>query len=149
MAVSRAERRWSKEPKIETILSVMDWLFTRASLICAARSLSVSAPTTTTPPAPPPLLLDGIPICVFSQPEFLFGCERKTRERKTRERNTQKGVKEREVCVWGKSILRNCKRNPVLMGISLLRLHFHLFYFLPHSVEIWETFCVFLKNKSS
>lgn len=80
MAVSRAERRWSKEPKIETMLSVMDWLFTRASLICAALSLSISTPTTT----PPPLLLDGIPI------PFLLRLRYRQREKRKHVEKSQK-----------------------------------------------------------
>lgn len=47
MAVSRAERRWSKEPKMETMLSVKDWLCCRDSLIIAALSLSTISATWT------------------------------------------------------------------------------------------------------
>lgn len=42
MAVSRAERRWSKEPRIETTSSVMVWLLSRDALIAEAFSLSKS-----------------------------------------------------------------------------------------------------------
>jgi hypothetical protein len=49
MAASRTERRWSKEPRMETTLSVMVWLFCSDSLIFAALSLSESVPTTATP----------------------------------------------------------------------------------------------------
>lgn len=42
MAVSRAERRWSKEPRIPTMLSVMVWLFCRDSFIRPARSVKAS-----------------------------------------------------------------------------------------------------------
>lgn len=55
MAVSRAERRWSKEPRIETMLSVMDWLFCSDSLIFAAFSLKLSTPIT-------PAVRTGTPI---------------------------------------------------------------------------------------
>lgn len=49
MAVSRTERRWSKEPRLETTLSVIVWLFCSDSLIFAALSLSESVPATATP----------------------------------------------------------------------------------------------------
>jgi hypothetical protein len=39
MAVSRAERRWSKEPRMVTMLSVIVWLFCSDSLMNAALSL--------------------------------------------------------------------------------------------------------------
>ena len=46
MAVSRAERRWSKEPRMETTSSVMVWLLSRDALIAKAFSLSKSPPAT-------------------------------------------------------------------------------------------------------
>lgn len=49
MAVSRAERRWSKEPRIETTSSVMVWLFCSDSFIFAAFSLSGSTQATAIP----------------------------------------------------------------------------------------------------
>ena len=49
MAVSRAERRWSKEPRIETTLSVIVWLLCRDSLIRVAFSVSGSTPVTAIP----------------------------------------------------------------------------------------------------
>lgn len=51
MAVSREERRWSKEPRMETTLSVMVWLLSRDSLILTALSLrerDSNPPTPTT-----------------------------------------------------------------------------------------------------
>jgi len=42
MAVSKAERRWSKEPRMETMLSVMVWLFCNDSFMNSTRSLSAS-----------------------------------------------------------------------------------------------------------
>ena len=42
MADSRAERRWSKEPRMAIMLSVMVWLFWSDSRIDAARSLRAS-----------------------------------------------------------------------------------------------------------
>lgn len=136
MAVSRAERRWSKEPKIETMLSVMDWLFTRASLICAALSLSASAPAATTPP--PPLLLTGIPIFLPVNLNSPFGCEKKCRERKTRERNTagsesnkkkntQYGKERVFLVTWiffSFFFLRNCIRDPIFLIFTFVTTYF-------------------------
>lgn len=42
MAVSRAERRWSKEPRMATMLSVTVWLFCSDSLIEAALAATAS-----------------------------------------------------------------------------------------------------------
>lgn len=69
MAVSRAERRWSKEPRMETMLSVTVWLFCSDSLIEAALAATAS-------------IACGTPM-VFrsnSSPDFLFG----RREKKTK-----------------------------------------------------------------
>lgn len=51
MADSRAERRWSKEPRIETMLSVIVWLFCSDSLIRVAFLLNGSSTATPISPA--------------------------------------------------------------------------------------------------
>ena len=58
MAVSRAERQWSKEPRIEITLSIMVWLFWSDSLIMAALSLGESEAITGTP-------MLGLPLCLI------------------------------------------------------------------------------------
>lgn len=42
MAVSKAERRWSKEPRIATMLSVMVWLLSKESRMNEAFSFRFS-----------------------------------------------------------------------------------------------------------
>ena len=42
MAVSKAESRWSKEPRMAAMLSVMIWLFCNDSLMKSVRSLRAS-----------------------------------------------------------------------------------------------------------
>lgn len=68
MAVSRAERRWSKEPRMVTTLSVIVWLFCSDSLILAALSLRKSSPKVAVAGTP----IVGILFVFLSSAEFKF-----------------------------------------------------------------------------
>lgn len=99
MADSRAERRWSKDPRMATTRSVMVWLFWRDSLMNDALSIRVSISKGT------PISLTFF-FLLFQISSFFFSRKKKTR----REENLWRVVGEESACLWQVSTVQQAVR---------------------------------------